>query len=714
MTYNGETLLRLLPELYETEDDGPLRALFEVLAGEAERMDENIRQLYDDLFIETCDEWVVPYIGELLGVRALRTVEGAPFSQRGWVANAIASRRRKGTASMLRQLAQDVTGYRAVAVEMFALAAWTQYANHLRPQNPRTPDLRKSNPLEQIGTAFMPASSTIDVRSVRIPRGKVNIPNVGIFLWRLHDFPMEEVRARKSGPVRAYTFSPLGLDAPLFNSPEPQGMDAASLGTEADVPDVLRRRAVHDDLEAMRQAKALGLRHRSPYFDTDPPVFRVQVAGEAEPIPAEEVFVCNLEAWGEVPTARTYRDAQGDLVNLPIRVGVDPLRGRLRFVQGQGAAGEVLVSYSYGFGSAIGGGPYDRTRYLADLLPDRPEWYRVVQTATPGAEPFVVSSLQQAVSDWNAEGGGKSGVIVVADSRTYASSPLTLEIAENSHLTLIAGRWPLPDLATDPRDFRQISPSGVRPHLRTNLRVQGTAPAGSEQAGSLAIDGLLIEGKLIVRPGNLKGLHLADTTLVPGASSLAFQGTGSLRLEARIDRCILGGVQVAGPIERLSIRDSIVQGAVTGGDVPLEVERCTIAGIVDVQQIEASDAIFLQPLGCERTQIGCVRFSYVPEGSRTPRRYRCQPDLAIEEAETESPAAAAARVSPSLASVVYGQPSYMLLAESCSSEILAGASNGDEMGAFNREYRTLREANLRFVLDDYLRVGLEAGIFHST
>ena len=33
-------------------------------------------------------------------------------------------------------------------------------------------------------------------------------------------------------------------------------------------------------------------------------------------------------------------------------------------------------------------------------------------------------------------------------------------------------------------------------------------------------------------------------------------------------------------------------------------------------------------------QSGCVRFSYVPPGSLTPRRYRCQPDLEIASAST--------------------------------------------------------------------------------
>ena len=45
-------------------------------------VDEDIEQLYDDQFIETCAEWVVPYIGDLIGVRgAARRVAGIALSR---------------------------------------------------------------------------------------------------------------------------------------------------------------------------------------------------------------------------------------------------------------------------------------------------------------------------------------------------------------------------------------------------------------------------------------------------------------------------------------------------------------------------------------------------------------------------------------------------------------------------------------------------------
>jgi len=117
-------LYDLLPSIHrirDAEGEGALAALVAVLAGEADVVDRDIERLYDDWFIETCQPWVVPYIADLLGVRGLYAVAPGTASQRAYVANTIGYRRRKGTLAVLEQLAFDVTGWRAKAVEFFQL-----------------------------------------------------------------------------------------------------------------------------------------------------------------------------------------------------------------------------------------------------------------------------------------------------------------------------------------------------------------------------------------------------------------------------------------------------------------------------------------------------------------------------------------------------------------------------------------------------------------
>jgi hypothetical protein len=128
----------------------------------------------------------------------------------------------------------------------------------------------------------------------------------------------------------------------------------------------------------------------------------------------------------------------------------------------------------------------------------------------------------------------------------------------------------------------------------------------------------------------------------------------------------------------------------------------------------ASEVIFTAPVQVQRLQTGMVRFSYIPDGSQTPRRYRCQPDLAVATAETSGQEALRAMLQPQFTSTRYGDPGYAQLSPQCPPEISTGAESGAEMGALHDLLQAQREANLRALLDEYLPSGLEAGIFYVT
>jgi hypothetical protein len=131
--------------------------------------------------------------------------------------------------------------------------------------------------------------------------------------------------------------------------------------------------------------------------------------------------------------------------------------------------------------------------------------------------------------------------------------------------------------------------------------------------------------------------------------------------------------------------------------------------------------------------VGCVRFSYLPNGSVTPPRYRCQPDLEIESRIEEAEKAALAsgsvlsaaqrllitnevlaRLVPGFTSTRYGEPAYGQLHLGCPREIETGAEDGSEMGAFSILKQPQRETNLRIRLEEYLPFGLEPGIIYVT
>ena len=139
------------------------------------------------------------------------------------------------------------------------------------------------------------------------------------------------------------------------------------------------------------------------------------------------------------------------------------------------------------------------------------------------------------------------------------------------------------------------------------------------------------------------------------------------------------------------------------------------------------------PVISTQKQAGCVRFSYVPRASRVPRQYRCQPVLAIESAVAEAleahpglseaeqaalaqsvTAGEIARVVPAFTQLGYGRPAYGQLSRACPVEIRQGADDESEMGAFHDLYQPQRLTNENIRLQEYLRVGLQAGVFCVT
>ena len=673
---DAESLFDLLPAIYrvrDAEQDGPLQALMAVLAEQISALEENLAQLYDDQFIETAADWVVPYIGDLIGYRALYGVTPELTSPRAEVANTIAYRRRKGTAAMLEQLARDVTDWDARAVEFFQRLATTQYMNHVRTDNHYAPDLRRWEPLARIGTAFDVVARTADVRHVNRRRGKDNIPNIGIFLWRLAACPLTRSPALAVDTTR-YTFSPLGHAAPLFTDPVTE--DAIThLAEPLNVPLPIGRRVLHEQLGSYYGAgKSLfiELAARDAGGQLDP-------ATEPAPVLPGEIIACDL---------RDVTDVGGNVIGWAHtpppagKIAVDPTLGRLAFPADPDKI--VLVSYHYGFSADMGGGEYERAAaFDTELKP-------VIPLQMPGQITAALAG---------------EGVVEIRDSGRYAETPV-INAAAGKRVELRAR-------------------NGSRP----TLALGGEFAIGGGAEAEVTLDGLLITGGSLRVTGSLRRLRLRHCTLVPGpAPSLIIVATG---VSVEIDHCILGGLRVADGatvVVRNSIIDATAEAAVAYAGLPdpgpaalpppggdLTLTNSTVVGKVRARRMPlASNAIFLArlaagdgwqfPVHIDQRQHGCVRFSFVPTGARTPRRHKCQP----------AAPAAAARVRPQFTSLRYGDPGYGQLSARCAAEIRAGADDEAEIGVFHDLFQPQRETNLRVRLDEYLRFGLEAGIFYAS
>ena len=304
------------------------------------------------------------------------------------------------------------------------------------------------------------------------------------------------------------------------------------------------------------------------------------------------------------------------------------------------------------------------------------------------------------------------GVIVLLDSQTYMESFTgvnRIAIAQGSRLVITAAGWPSPRVAG------RIEPDDRRPHIVGSIHVVGSAE------GEFAIEGVFLEGALHVLAtgdADLARLTVSHCTLLPDAApALQVNGkNGALRLE--LTRSICGKVLLQSAITMLDVAESIVMRpraiAIDAPGSPLTLNGCTVLGDVQAMELTADGTIVTGTATIERRQTGCVRFSWTGPGSRTPRRFHCQPDLAVRQAPAAQAATIRARLVPGFTSLELTHPAFAQLARDCPLEIRAGAEDGAEMGAFRFLRQPQREANLRSGLDEYLRLGLEAGLIFVT
>lgn len=745
-------LLPVIVRQRDLEGGEPLKALFNLLAQQGRIVEDDLDRLYDNLFIETCDEWAIPYLGDLVGVKGLTSTGATGFSQRARVANTMAYRRRKGTASMLEQLALDTTGWRARAVEFFELLATTQWLNHLRLHSLHIPDLRRGDALDRIGTAFEEARHFVDVRRIASDRGRYNLPNLGLFLWRLQSDYLSSFTARvapgSTTPTTQGRFhtNPLAADAPLFNRPQTE-TEITTLATEHHVPGALRRRALDAEVEARRDALVNGDVAPGAWFGREPVfqiIYRLSAGGAFIEVKPEEMLIANLEEpkpaipeiWLRPPDKITYtRRSDHSPVDVPIKAAVDPVLGRIAFPKGVTPV-EVRVSAAHGFPGDLGGGAYDRRETVEAPASESDADHRECETAedrfplahvtwqagvgrdlTPDPVKKLFNKFEDAVAAWNSAPAGTAGIIALLDNGTYDHGGVSIALGPKSKLLIVSAGWPSRAAAGGgtqqvPGD---LTPAQRRAHLIGNIEVHSAVES------ELWFNGVLSEGRLrLLNAGGagLAKLRLAHCTLVPKPGALVVQEQHA-SVTIKLYRSITGPLQIAAAAQALTIEESAVDAgngvAIKAPQVAATIANSTIVGRAQVQQLKASNSIFTARVSVQRKQTGCVRFCFVPYGSETPRRYRCQPDLALEEAAPAAREAEIIRaVAPDFTDESYSRPAYLQLTRSTPIEIRTGADDGSEMGVWWFLRQPQREANLRQSLDEFLRLGLEAGLIFVT
>jgi hypothetical protein len=710
MSFDGQKLFSLLPALYRLRDSqlaqsqnlaqGPLQDLMMLIAEQLGAVEEDLDQLYDDQFIETCAPWVITYIGDLIGYQSVKGVASAVSNPRAEVAHTISFRRRKGTVLVLEQLARDVTGWGAHAVEFFKLLADTQYMNHIRLDNLYAPDLRRSKPREYMNSGFDLTAHKVDVRRIAVERGCQNIQNIGIFLWSLNAYSLTLAPAAPAAAgALCLRLNPLGADLPLFNHAVSQGSNISAAALPVNVSSRLSRRVLCRDLQSGAGAAYYGEGKSLALY------------ADGTLLNPFEIQVCDLSGedghWSNLPGSDS-----------PYVVAIDPELGRIALTPATGGGSppqSVSASFYYGFNADMGGGEYPRSGSF-----------------TAGAEQKVVrvpsdfADIQLALDSLSGD-----GVVEITDSATHlVPSGLNVTVAANGHIELRAA-------------------DGCRPLvvLGDALTVSGGANASFDANGICVAyagsPGAVLPAALVHAPdtalNGLSHLGLTHCTLVPGwalmpGGEAQFGGQPGLvaepsGLQVVVQKSILGPV-LCSQLVTVALSDSLldatantemayaaVDGAGAGG--ALTLNGCTVVGKVRAHLLSlVSNSIVWAalsesdlaisppssrpyPLWADRKQEGCVRFSFLPETTALPRQFECV---------MQGPGLPA----PLFVSLRYGDPGYGKLYPSTTDAVRRGADDGGEMGAFHFVLAPLRETDLRTRMQEYIPVGLEYGIFYET
>lgn len=536
--YYASKLWNLLPAVYRSLDTdqfetfGPLREVVNRLGAQAAILRRSIDRMWEDQSIETCDDWVIPYIGDLLATNLVPNLDAA--GQRLDVAKTIYYRRRKGTLAVLEEVAANITGWDAKVVEFFRRLARTRHG--LDPaiglasvQNATIAQLQLAQGL--VGTltgtpiggtarltnvygatkAQSPFDEFFHTADFRFGTGQVgwySIPRLGVFLWRLESFlvgPVTPVPVQ--GCPGWYTFDPTGRKVPLF-----------ALST--------------------RNQQYYSEQWMSPIEAQLPtPISQALFDSQGPPYP---LYPVSLAAFA-TPTPSSTADAI-DLSQLTVR----PSFGLIQRLQSP--PGPIWLQYCYGFSSTTGAGPYDRRPVRAQP-----------------AEPAPVRTFS---------GGGSlefpaSGTLSISDSLTYDTPG---DVGATGDLTIQA--------ENEQRPLLRFTPT-ANGWTEWNIMGQG--------ASCLALDGLIVSGADIVLSGPFKSVTITCCTFDPGNAASSSPGTFVLSADGReltpsrfwiegtietltIQRSVIGPIRTRGDgeVETLSVTDSVIQGIRTAGWGPFE------------------------------------------------------------------------------------------------------------------------------------------------
>jgi hypothetical protein len=780
--YYTEKIWDWIPAVFKDEDGlaakpDVLRSIVAILARQAAIARRSIDRLWEDQFIELCDDWAIPYIGDLVGTRLVHELNRR--GRRVDVARTIFYRRRKGTPLVLELLVRDITGWAGVVVESFRRLARARHGLDPEPGelaglvSETAPGgwakLRSARGADLVDGPFDGYAHTPDFRRLRGRLGRTNIPKLNFHLFRLPPFEVNFATADDFGSGR-FTFDPSGRDIPLFSPDQRTDPESCHAVREWELPaplpcrllgaasymiteelidnlighglsqpaaqelshyagTVFRNEArLRETIETLSQSAAiLALFEQlleGALTDDSPKAHLIPSAIQPDPSAVAVATGADKDAAPLEPP----RIAAGNLADWGASLGtlapeitlvIDPQLGRFRSLTPP--TGNVWVPvYHYGFSGNIGAGTYGKRDSLVTedvtAIPNG-------GNTDPG--PVVLNIPPPPVA----------GVFELEDSKTYLPDGditgidnLTLQAAdfERPYVKRVApagAQWvfaaepktPVPPGEPEPEtNFRYLTLTGLWVGIEEESAAPGPAPC-SPAGVALVLEGVF--DRVVIR----------HCTLDPGGEK-ARTDPGQCRAIPYVRLLVRGSVEelviessIVGPIveDRISgdpgaIEKLIVRDAIVQSIDPASPAIETRLGTVELERVTVFGDVAVNRLFASEALIqGLVKVTDNQHGCFRFSATRDDPAKRLPQ-QFESHLFAPRMPNHFFVSRRFGDPGYAQLSETAPAAIVRGAENRSEVGAFNSLLNSIKLDDLKAKVNEFMPFGLIAQYINET
>ena len=648
-----ERLYELTPLIYREKDfkeKQPLRALMNTLQKANDVLQDDIYEMYNDWFIETCREKIIPYIGDLVGITDI-SEENLLKSERRYVANYFAYKRRQGSHNTLSNALRDSSAYNFFAVSEYENMAitWTPRDAELKAQTFSSEGLSG----ELANTPFSIASVTPDFKTpttglLRSPNGKVNRKTVTLYAWKLETLPVIKSELKPvEGEDGCYHLNPFGMDIQLSNQPD----NLYSLFKPISYKDYPLR-ITRENFEAFCKNSA---KNTLDYWQ-DSPIHFYEFDSETKSyshIDSAYIAVSDLSKWQKVKSENT-------------KIIIDPETGRVLILD-KLLYGKLFIDYSYISSTLFGAGPH-KFKFESN------ENKRILVSKS-GILTGSEISFEAAMDKWYENRNN----IYFVDNHIYKlNKPLEVDL--------------------DGHDLVISSGNNCQPLIEGNLHLINH----SENPVTVRIQGFNIQGT--VKLGGNINFELNSSTLLSDQEDALISSQNKLFYKSiSINKSIIQGFDV--PEDTfMEVEDSVL---ISRGEMSrmnsVSLLKTTVIGNFSCKEAPIiQDSIISGVLAIKNASKSKIVYTYV--GELNVGRAAVQ-EKVINGAE--SPHKTLHFQSTDIASAEFA-----MLSDFTEKKILCGASNGEEIGVFNSFRLRLRDNKILERIKQYLPYGLEADLVY--